>query len=138
MATLTEMLLKADAKKASKKATGTYKSHRLAMILGKKEPVEVTLTALDPERLTELTTRLYDKKGNVRYEKSFDVNTLICTDGITNPDVKSDDLIKHFNCKTPADLVVTLFGGEVSALAGKVIDLSGFSDEDTEDELKNS
>ena len=120
---LVEQLLKADAKKASEKETGTFKSKRLAKILGGDAPVEIRLQV--------------DKKGNVDLSKSLDSKLLCCVEGITEPSMKDKNLQRHFNCATPKDLALALFGFEVTDISDAICALSGVTDEDTEEEIKN-
>ena len=135
---LVEQLLKADAKKASERETGTFKSKRLAKILGGDAPVEIRLQEIGTRRLNDILAFQVDKKGNVDLSKSLDSKLLCCVEGITEPSMKDKNLQRHFNCATPKDLALALFGFEVTDISDAICALSGVTDEDTEEEIKNS
>lgn len=108
---------------------------RLSAKLG--EPFIVRCRALPGERFTELKGKMLDKKGNLRQDKVFEANVLAALEGIVSPDLKNEQLLKHYGCKLPKDLVLKLFnGGEIAKIADKVTELSGFGD-DSDDEVKN-
>ena len=65
---------------------------------------------------------------------------MIVVDGLVEPNVRDNELQKHFGAATPKDLVKILFrGAELTSLADKITELSGFSKSDTavEEEIKN-
>lgn len=133
---LTEKLMMADAKKASEPEERTFKSRQLAKLIGAKDPVEVKIREVSPERLTDFMAMMIDQNGNVNVGRSFDGNAMVCTDAIVDPDVKDPDLAKHFGCTTPVELVKKLFKFEVSEIAGIVMEMAGLGS-DAEDEVKN-
>lgn len=132
-----DKLLRVDPKKAAAQQERTYKSKQLARLIGSKEPVEVRVKELTPERLSDLMGMMTDSQGNVAVSKAFDGNAMICTDAVVDPDLKDPDLLEHFGCATPLDLAKKLFKFEVSDIAGEVLEMAGLSS-DTEDEVKNS
>lgn len=134
---LVEQLLQADAKKAEEKATGVVKSKKLAKILGLDTPVEVKIQEIDTRRLNDILAIQVDKKGNVDLTKALDSKLLACVEGIVEPSMKDKDLQKHYHAATPKDLALTLFGFEVTAISDAICELSGVTDEDNEDEIKN-
>jgi hypothetical protein len=134
---LVEQLLKADSKKATEKNTGSYKSKKLAKLLGADSPVEISIQEIDTRRLNDILAFQVDKKGNVDLTKSLDSKLLCCVEGITEPSMRDKELQAHFGCATPKDLALTLFGFEVTAISDAICELSGVTDEDTEEEIKN-
>ncbi len=136
MANLVEELLKADKKKADELSTTTVKSKRLAKILGSDEAVKVTVREIPARRINDIVSLQFDKKGRFDMSKSFDAKALCCVEGIVEPDIKNADLIKHFDCATPKDLVIKLFGSEITGISDTITSLSGI-DTGTEEEIKN-
>lgn len=136
--TLVEELLKADAKKADELKLGTFKSERLAKILGKKKAVEVQIQEIKSRRLNDIISYQVDRKGNFDTSKSFDAKIMACVEGIVNPDVKNKDLQKHFGVDNARELVEKLFGSEVTGISDAISELSGIkADEDIDEEIKN-
>ncbi len=136
MANLVEQLLKADIKKADELSTATVKSKRLAKILGSDSDVEITVREIPARRINDIVSMQFDRKGRFDITKSFDAKALCCVEGIVEPDVKDKNLAAHFNCATPKDLVIKLFGSEITAISDKITSLSGV-EADTEEEIKN-
>lgn len=136
MANLVDELLKADAKTADELATSTVASKRLAKILGKKGTVDVVIQEIPARRINDIVSFQFDKKGNFDVSKSFDAKALCCVEGVIEPSLKDEGLIKHFGCATPKDLAVKLFGAELTKISDAISILSGV-DADTEDEVKN-
>lgn len=134
---LVEQLLQADSKKVDERATGIIKSKKIAKILGKEEAVEISIQEIDTRRLNDILALQVDKKGNVDLSKSLDSKLLTCVEGIVEPSMKDKDLQKHFHCATPKDLALALFGFEVTAISDAICELSGVTDEDNEEEIKN-
>ena len=135
--TLVEELLKSDAKKADEKEVTTYKSKKLAKILGKKEPVEIKIQEMSARRINDILNYQLDKRGNMQFEKSYDANLMVCVESIIDPDIKNKDLQGHFNCKNAKDLCEKIFGAEASDIADKVMVLSGYNPEGDKEEIKN-
>lgn len=119
------------------RATGTIKSKKLAKILGAEEPVAIQICEIGTRRLNDILAIQVDKKGNVDLSKSLDSKLLTCVEGIVEPSMKDKDLQKHFHCATPKDLALALFGFEVTAISDAICELSGVTDEDNEEEIKN-
>ena len=135
MANLVEELLKADAKKADELSTAKVKSKRLAKIL-RSDDVEITVREIPARRINDIVSMQFDRKGRFDISKSFDAKALCCVEGIVEPDIKDKNLAAHFGCATPKDLVIKLFGSEITAISDKITALSGV-EADTEDEIKN-
>lgn len=138
---LVEQLLKADAKKAEELSTGTYKSHKLAKILGvDAETVEVTFREVKSRRLNDIIAYQVDRKGNFDFARSFDAKLMMCVEGLIDPDLKNKDLQKHFEVDDARSLCEKLFGAEINEISDAISALSGISteaDEDLEEEIKN-
>ena len=137
MATLVDQLLKADAKKATELATSTFKSKKLAKILGQNGTVDITIREIPARHLNELLTTQISGKGNIDYSKTFGTKLLVCAEGIVEPSMRDKDLQEHFGASTPKDLVEKLFGFEANEISDAISNLSLMPDDDTEDEIKN-
>lgn len=138
--TLVEKLLKAEKEKAEELETKVITSKRLSKILGTEKPVEITIKEITAKRINELQGLLYDKKGRYDKGKLIDVYALMAVDGIAEPKLKDDALVKHFECGSPKDLALKLFQGELATIADKITDLSGLTkeeEEEQEEEIKN-
>lgn len=109
----------------------------LSEVLG--EQVEVTIKALTGDQYTDITTRLMDRKGNMDFSRTYDINALLVVAAVVDPVLSDKDLQKHFGAATPKDLAKILFpGAELTALANRITELSGFTGEDEETaEVKN-
>lgn len=140
---LLDSLLKADASVADEKETAHFYSKKLARVLGSKEAVRITLTELSSRRLSELMDMQLDKKGKPDLKKVLRSQALMAAESITDPDLRDRKLLSHFGCDNAADLATKLFGGELARLSDKIMELSGFTDEEDEvdaeiEEIKNS
>lgn len=133
---LVDELLKSDAKKASELTTKTITSKRLATLLGKDEPVEITIKEIKSKRLNEIVSMQLDKKGNFNPSKMYEAKILTCTEGIIDPPIDNEELLEHFGCATPKDLVEKLFGNETTKISDEIMKLGDFI-ENPEDEIKN-
>ena len=133
---LVEKLMKADVKKAEELEVKVIKSKRLGKILGSDESVEITIQEIPSKRLNEILSFQFDKKGQFDMSKSFDAKALSCVEGIIEPNVRDEALREHFNCATPKDLVVKLFGNEITKISDGIVGISGLDDQ-AEEEIKN-
>lgn len=135
---LVDKLMAIDKGEFAKGQTAEITAKHMSRILG--EAVNVKLQALSGDQYTDITTRLVDKKGNADFSKSYDVNALLVVEGVVEPSLKDKELQKHFGAATPKELAKILFpGGELTEVANKITELSGFSqsEEETEEEVKN-
>lgn len=136
---LVDKLLAVDANKLKEKKTAKFEIKRLSKLIG--EPFEVTLQELNTQLYQNLQLEVLDKKGNVDYEKSYDISCKTVLKAVVDPDLKNEELQRHFGAGDPLDLVKILFKGNDLTNAAELIgNLSGFSTEEIEDEeeaLKN-
>lgn len=135
MANLVDELLRVNPDKLEELQTTTYKSHRLARLLGWEEPVEVTLQELPPDRLTYLSSLATDRNGDVEQSKTMEAAYTIVAESCISPDLTDKELKAHFNVDLPVDLARKLFGLECSTMTKMITDLSMPDDE--EDTIKN-
>lgn len=136
---LAEQLLKIDKSKAEELAIGKVNSQRLAKLLG-VEKAEITIQEVPPRRMKEIQNKQFNKKGKFDLEKSFDAQAILLTEGIIEPSMKDETLMKHFGCATPKELVIKLFGNEIGFISDKITDISGIDpeeEEELEEEIKN-
>lgn len=137
---LIDKLMAIDKGDFAKEKTGKVAADHLSEVMGEK--VEVTIKALKGDRYNEITARMIDGKGRSDFGKAYDINAMICAEGVIEPDLKNRDIREHFGCATPKDLAKLFFpGGELTRIADKITELSGFArgDEESEEEkeLKN-
>lgn len=130
---LVEQLLQADVKRTEEKETKTLKSKRLAKIIGAEEAVEIKISEIAPRRFSELCAKPYNKNGDFDTEKMFDAKALICAEGIIEPSMKDKKLQEHFGCRTPKDLVIKLFGNEITSIHLEIDKLCSGSKEEKEE-----
>lgn len=133
---LVEKLVKADCSKAYELKRRTFKSKRLAQLIGETEPVEITVREISQRKLNELMAMQYSTKGNFQIERTFDAKLMSIVEGVVEPSMTDKDLLNHFNASSPKELAEVLFGSEVTAISDAIMELSGVS-EDNEDDLKN-
>lgn len=133
---LVDKLLKADVKIADELEVRTIKSKRLGKILGIEGSVDITIQEIPSRRMNEILSYQFDKKGHFDMSKGYDAKALSCVDGIVDPNVKDEALRKHFDCATPKDLVIKLFGNEITAISDEIAGISGLDDK-AEEEIKN-
>lgn len=130
---LVEQLLKADIKKLDELETKTIKSKRLGKVLGVDEAVDIKISEINPRKFNELCAKPYDKSGNLDTGKMFDTKALICVEGIIEPSMKDKKLQEHFGCSTPKDLVIRLFGNEITNIHLEIDKLCSGSAEEREE-----
>lgn len=132
---LVEKLMKMDRNKLEQIPMGEVEIKRLSDLCG--EPFIVKCKAISGNRHTELTALMTNKKGDLDLGKAYKVNTLMVVEGVVEPDLKNEELQKHFGCKTPKDLAEKLFpGGDMAKVGELISELSGFTKE-TDEEIKN-
>ena len=133
---LVEKLVKADCSKAYELKRGTFKSKRLAQLIGETEPIEITVREIPQRKLNELMAMQYSSKGNFQIERTFDAKLMSIVEGVVEPSMTDNDLLNHFNASSPKELAEVLFGSEVTAISDAIMELSGVSEENEED-VKN-
>ena len=136
MSNLVNELLKADTKKAFELETGVFKSKSLAKILGKSEPVDVTIRELPSRRKAKYMNQALDKNGNPDLELAFEANLKVIIEGVVDPSLKDEKLQDAFGCKMAIDLAERLFGSEVGKLSEAILKLGDVEDADL-DTIKN-
>lgn len=108
---------------------------RLSKLLG--EPFSVCCRGISGGRFTEISSTAVDDDGDVAYDKAFDVHVRLALAGMVSPDLKDKQLLEHYHCPTPKDLLLLLFnGGEIAKIADEVTDLSGYG-KDSDKKIKN-
>lgn len=134
---LVEGLLKADESKAKEYDTGTYMSERLGKILEKNSPIEIKIREVDVKTIKNIQQYSMKKDGSMDRNKLYDSNLMLCVEGITDPDLKNEDLQKHFGAATAKDLAEILFRFEAAYIADAISNLSLMKHKDDEDDIKN-
>ncbi len=135
---LVETLMKTDSKKADELESGTFKSKKLARIIGASEPVTVTMKELPARRLQDLIAKQFDKNGKFDISRSFGTKAVVVGESVIDPPLRDKGLQAHFGCENSKELAVKLFGLEVNTLSDEICKLSGLDDiEETDEEIKN-
>ena len=133
---VTEMLLKADAKKVNELATGTFKSKALAKALGKKGEITIKIREVPARQMNEYLNGMVDTQGNFDLSKAYEAGKKMIVAGVVDPDMKDNALKEHFNCPLAVDLAEKLFKNEVIDLMNAIRELSDIESVSEED-IKN-
>ena len=135
---ITELLLGTSQEELTEVPKGKVEIKRLSAKL--KNKVEYEVRALNPDEYADVTAKVikYGKKGleNVQIQEGKKFAVLKAT---VDPSFKNSDLMKHYGAATPKMLLEKmLLPGEIDALYEKIMELSGFDDEeDIAEEVKN-
>lgn len=133
---LVERLLAVDRKEFDKIEKKELESAQLSKLLG--ADAKVTIQAIDGDLFGGLSASGLDDKGKVDYGMAFSTNAKIAAEGIVDPALKDEALLKYLGVATPADAAKKIFKGEINKISTEIAKLSGFSDEETTDkEVKN-
>lgn len=137
---LVDTLLNKDIETLTKKDTCTYVVESLSKKTNSNfEIILQALNANDFMRIRRQCTST-DKKGRSNMDESkFTANLLL--EGIKNPDLHNEALVRHYKVATPAELAMSMFTvGEIGDIVTKINELSGNTIEDSEEaenEIKN-
>lgn len=130
---LTEKLLAIDTAKYKEKKVDTLEIKRLSQLTG--EPFKITIQEMDDKRIDELRTMMLDSKGRVDYSQNRKVNAILCVEGIIEPKLGDEKLLKHFGVATAKELAETLFkGSDLGVIADAILKLGNITDEEVEEE----
>lgn len=133
---LAEKLLKIDKGEFNKEKTKDIPSRMLSELFG--EETKVTIKAIDPQEVLDISATGLDDEGNPIIKKSLETNSLLTAAAVVNPSLKDTNLLKHLEVTTPDAAALKLFKGEVNKIAIEVNKLAGFDiGNDTDKELKN-
>ena len=133
---LAEKLLKIDKGEFNKEKTKDIPSKMLSELFGEK--TEITIKAIDPQEVLDISATGLDDEGNPIIKKSLETNSLLAAAAVVNPPLKDANLLKHLEVTTPDAAAPKLFKGEVNKIAIEVNKLAGFDiGNDTDKELKN-
>ena len=133
---LVEKLMTVDRKEFDKIEKKEIPSMTLSRLLG--TDAKVTIQAVDGDLFGGLSASGLDKNGEVDYGRVFSTNAKIAAAGITEPNLKNEELLKYLGVATPADAAKKIFRGEINKIASEITKLSGFdNEEDMDKEIKN-
>lgn len=133
---LAEKLLKIDKGEFNREKTKDIPSKMLSELFGEK--TNVTIKAIDPQEVLDISATGLDDEGNPIIKKSLETNSLLAAAAVVNPSLKDTNLLKHLDVTTPDAAALKLFKGEVNKIAIEVNKLAGFDiGNDTDKELKN-
>jgi hypothetical protein len=91
------------------------------------------------ERYNEIQERVLqvDKKGNIQGFATAQAKIETVLAGV--PELRSEELMKHFKAPTPKELMNKIFlPGEVDILADTVTEISGVESTNQKEDIKNS
>lgn len=97
--------------------------------------------ALDGQTYGDIQRMSIDisKKGDFKDIKIFETQLMTCVEGIIDPDLKDEKLLKHYNVSTPKALIKKiLLPGEIADLRDVIDKLSGYESDEDEEDVKNS
>lgn len=133
---LAEKLLKIDKGEFDKEKTKDIPSKMLSELFG--EPTKITVKAIDPQEVLDISASGLDDEGNPIIKKSLETNAILAAAAVVDPPLKDTELLKHLNVQTPSAAALKLFKGEVNKIAIEVNKLAGFDiGDNTDKELKN-
>lgn len=133
---LVEKLRAIDQKKFDEIQTKEFYSKQLSKILG--EDTTIRIQAIDGELFSSLSGTGLDKDGNVDYNRVFGANAKIVAEGVIEPNLKDESLLKHLGVASPAEAAKKIFHGEINTISVEITELSGFlSEQETEKQVKN-
>lgn len=129
-----EKLLKLDKGKLNEMPTKEIPSKRLAFLLG-EDSATIKVRALSSREIEYVSEFTTDANGDVNQHRLIDGNALLCSKAIIEPDVRNDELIRHFDAVDSKDLCEKLFEMEMASIASEVMELSGITA--SENDIKN-
>lgn len=133
---LAEKLLKIDKGEFDKEKTKDIPSKMLSELFG--EPTKITVKAIDPQEVLDISASGLDDEGNPIIKKSLETNAILAAAAVVDPLLKDTELLKHLDVQTPSAAALKLFKGEVNKIAIEVNKLAGFDiGDNTDKELKN-
>lgn len=133
---LAEKLLKIDKGEFDKEKTKDIPSKMLSELFG--EPTKITVKAIDPQEVLDISASGLDDEGNPIIKKSLETNAILAAAAVVDPPLKDTELLKHLDVQTPSAAALKLFKGEVNKIAIEVNKLAGFDiGDDTDKALKN-
>ena len=102
------------------------------------EPTKITVKAIDPQEVLDISASGLDDEGNPIIKKSLETNAILAAAAVVDPPLKDTELLKHLDVQTPSAAALKLFKGEVNKIAIEVNKLAGFDiGDNTDKELKN-
>lgn len=133
---LAEKLLKIDKGEFDKEKTKDIPSKMLSELFG--EPTKITVKAIDPQEVLDISASGLDDEGNPIIKKSLETNAILAAAAVVDPPLKDTELLKHLDVQTPSAAALKLFKGEVNKIAIEANKLAGFDiGDNTDKELKN-
>jgi hypothetical protein len=133
---LAEKLLKIDKGEFDKEKTKDIPSKMLSELF--REPTKITVKAIDPQEVLDISASGLDDEGNPIIKKSLETNAILAAAAVVDPPLKDTELLKHLDVQTPSAAALKLFKGEVNKIAIEVNKLAGFDiGDNTDKELKN-
>lgn len=103
---------------------------RLSKLLGEKTIFKIK--AIDGAKYADIQRMAvdYDSMGKIKDIDNFKLQVLTVIEGTIDPNFKNKQLLEHYSCTTPEDLVrKLLLAGEIVDLANEIAALSGFETE---------
>lgn len=104
-----------------------------------KKDALFTIRQLTNAEFSDIQSQAVDvsSKGEITGLNTNETQLSTCLAGIVSPDLKNEQLQKHYRAATPKELLIKLLkSGEIASIADMVRDISGFG-EDAVEEVKN-
>lgn len=132
---LVDILLNADTNAVLAEKTEKYEVERLSKILGEK--FVLTLKAIPAKRYSEIQTTAINMNGKRKSVDLYKMQMLTLNEGIKEPNLAEQNLLKKFGATTPFDMYEKLFlAGEITNITNKISTLSGYSEEEKQQNIK--
>lgn len=136
---LVNVLLNSDINEVLAEKIEEYEVERLSKVLGEK--FVLTLKSIPAKRYSEIQTAAINIKGKSKNVDLYKMQMLTLNEGVKEPNLADINLLKKFNATTPFDMYEKLFlAGEITDIANKISALSGYSEEEKQqniEEIKN-
>lgn len=136
---LVDVLLNSDVNKVLAENTEEYEVERLSKVLGEK--FVLTLKSIPAKRYSEIQTTAINVKGKSKNIDLYKMQMLTLNEGIKEPNLADEKIMKKFGAKTPFEVYEKLFlTGEITDISEEISVLSGYDEKEKEediDEIKN-
>ena len=136
---LVDVLLNSDVNKVLAENTEEYEVERLSKVLGEK--FVLTLKSIPAKRYSEIQTTAINVNNKRKSVDLYKMQMLTLNEGIKEPNLADPNLMKKFGATTPFDMYEKLFlAGEITDIANKISALSGYNEEEKQqniEEIKN-
>lgn len=136
---LVDVLLNSDVDEVLAEKTEEYEVERLSKVLGEK--FVLTLKSIPAKRYSEIQNIAVNIKSKKKSIDLYKLRMLTLNEGIKEPNLADEKIMKKFGAKTPFEVYEKLFlTGEITDISEEISVLSGYDEKEKEediDEIKN-